>query len=175
LKHLKNLKDQTDSLQKAINELAVDKAIREYVNEEIAFSYAISKYENPVPILKYVGTFERELERFSKACQDTISFLSNHDFWPAGGAWEIWMRELTGILDCHRLPTSARKDSDKTRSEKTSDFVQLVAELQQLIPPQFRRHYHSKPALATAIHSARKYTKPLVSSRREPPVGSDKN
>ena len=85
LKRLENLKGQTASLQKAINELSVDDPIREYVDEEIAFAYSISNYQSSIPILEYLSTFERELGRFLKACQDTITLLSNHDFWPAGG------------------------------------------------------------------------------------------
>jgi hypothetical protein len=51
LKRLENLKSQTESLQKEINELPVDNRIREYVDEEIAFRYSISNYESPTPIL----------------------------------------------------------------------------------------------------------------------------
>ena len=162
LQRLKNLKGPTESLQKAINKLPVDNPIREYVDEEIAFAYSISNYEDSTPILEYISTFERELERFSKACQDIIIFLSTHDFWPAGGAWDIWIRQLTRILDHHRLPRFARKDSDKAKSDKASQFVELVDALQRLIPALFRRSNHSKPALASAIHKARKYSKPLA-------------
>jgi hypothetical protein len=137
LGRLENLESQTESLQKAINELPVDNPIREYVDEEIAFAYSISKYDS------HLSTFERELERFSKACQDTIAFLSNHVFWPAGGAWEIWIRQLIRILDRYELPTSARKDSAKAKSDKASQFVELVASLQELIPTLFRRSDHS--------------------------------
>jgi hypothetical protein len=157
------LKNRTDSLHEAINELPVDNPVRQYVDEEIAFLYSISQYENATPILEYVSIFERDLERFSKACQDTITFLSTHDFWPAGGAWDIWIRQLTSILDHRGLPTSARKDSDKAKSDKASQFVELVDALQRLIPERFRRSIHSKPALAAAIHKARDYSKPLAS------------
>ena len=87
LKRLEDLKGRTASLKEAINELPADNPIREYVDEQIAFAYSISKYEDSTSILEYLSTFERELERFSKACQDTITFLSNNEFWPAGGAW----------------------------------------------------------------------------------------
>jgi hypothetical protein len=166
LERLKDLKERTDSLQDAINNLAVDHPIREYVDEEIAFAYSIAKYDDSTPILEYLSTFERELGRFSKACQDTSTFLSNHSFWPAGGAWEIWIRQIVNILDRHRLPTSARKDTDKAKVERMSDFVELVAVLQNLIPERFRRHHHSESTLANAIHKARKYSKPPTSKSR---------
>jgi hypothetical protein len=73
LERLEKLKDRTDSLLEAINELAVGNPIRQYVDEEIAFAYSISQYENATPILEDITTFERELGRFSKACQDTIA------------------------------------------------------------------------------------------------------
>jgi hypothetical protein len=167
LKRLENLKGRTTSLEEAINELPVDNPIREYVDEEIAFAYSISRYEHSIPILEYLSTFERELGRFSKACQDIITNLSSHDFWPTGGAWDVWIRQLTTILDRHDLPTSARKDSDKAKSDKASQFVELVAAFQELIiPEQLRRSDLSKPALANAIHKARKYSKPLTSKRQ---------
>ena len=166
LERLEKLESQTESLQKAINELPVDNPIREYVDEEIAFAYSISKYEDSTPILEYLSTFERELERFSKSCRDIITFLSSHDFWPAGGAWGIWIRQLIRILDHYHLPTSARKDTDKAKSDKASQFVELVDALQRLIPQLFRQSNHSKPALANAIHKARKYSKPLTRKRQ---------
>ena len=172
---LRNLKDRTDSLREAFNELPVDNPVRQYVDEEIAFAYSISQYENATPILEYVSVFERDLERFSKACDETITFLSGHIFWPTGGAWDVWIRQLTTILNRHDLPTSARKDSDKAKSDKASEFVELVDELQRLIiPERFQRSIHSKPALATAIHKARNYSKPLASGKQSP-VGSDKS
>jgi hypothetical protein len=170
LTRLESLKGQAASLAKAINKFPVDHPIRRYVDEEIAFAYSIAKYEDSTPILEYLSTFERELARFSKACQDTITFLSNHDFWPTGGAWDVWIRQLTTILHGYRLPTSARKDSDK--SDKPSQFVELVDALQRLLPERFRRSIHSKPALGTAIHKARDYaSRPLVSKRQGRPVG----
>jgi hypothetical protein len=161
LKRLEDLKGRTASLKEAINELPADNPIREYVDEQIAFAYSISKYEDSTSILEYLSTFERELERFSKACRDTISFLLDYDFWPARAAWDIWIRQLTQALDRHGLPTSARKDSDKAKTGKASQFVELVDALQRLIPERFRRSIHSKPALATAIHKARKHPKRL--------------
>jgi hypothetical protein len=173
LKRLKNLNDRSNSLQKAINKLAVDDPVRGCVDEGIAFAYSIAKYENATPILEYLDTFERELSRFSKACKDTTAFLSDHSFWPAGGAWDVWIRQLTRTLDHYHLPTSARKDSDKAKSDKSSQFVELVASFQELtIPEPFRRSHHSKTALASAIHNARNYSKPLASKRKKE-VGSE--
>jgi hypothetical protein len=163
---LRSLKDRTDSLHEAINELPVDNPVRQYVDEEIAFAYTISQYENATPILEYISIFERDLERFSKACDETITFLSEHNFWPTGGAWDVWIRQLTTILRGYRLPISARKDSDKAKSDQASQFVELVDAFQRLMPERFRRSMHSKPALATAIHKARDYSsKPLASKR----------
>jgi hypothetical protein len=166
LNRLRSLKDRTDSLHEAINELPVDNPVRQYVDEEIAFAYTISQYENAIAILEYISLFERGLERFSKACDETITFLSEHNFWPTGGAWDVWIRQLTKILDAYDLPTAARKDSDKAKSNQASQFIELVYAFQRLLPEQVRRSMHSKPALATAIHKARKYSKPLSSKRQ---------
>ena len=174
LERLKNLESQTESLQKAINELPVDNPVRQYVDEEIAFAYTISQYENATPILEYVSIFERDLERFSKACDETITFLSEHNFWPTGGAWDVWIRQLTTILRSYRLPTSARKDSDKAKSDQASQFVELVDAFQRLIPERFQRSMHSKPALATAIHKARDYSSKPLTSKRHGHAGGNK-
>jgi hypothetical protein len=166
LNRLRNLKERTDYLHQTINELPVDNPIRQYVDEEIAFAYTISQYENATAILEYVSFFKRDLERFSKACDDTIHFLSQHNFWPAGGAWDIWIRQLTTVLDGYHLPTPARKDSDKAKSDQTSPFVEFVDAFQRLIiPERFQRSLQSKGALANAIHKARDYSKPLTSVR----------
>jgi hypothetical protein len=165
LNRLRNLKDRTVFLHAAINELPVDNPVRQYVDEEIAFAYTVSQYENATTILEYVSFFERDLERFSKACDDTINFLSKHNFWPAGGAWDVWIRQLTTVLGGYHLPTPARKDSDN-KGDRTSPFVEFVDAFQRLIiPEQFRRSLHSKGALATAIHKARSYSKPLTSEK----------
>jgi hypothetical protein len=89
------------------------------------------------------------------------------------GAWDIWIRHLIKILDSHGWPTSARKDSDKAKSDKASQFVEFVDALQRLIPEPVQRSMQSKSALATAIHKARNYEKPLTSKRQAGASGND--
>jgi hypothetical protein len=73
-----------------------------------------------------------------------------------GECWDEWVRKLTYIAKEHRLPTSARTDTDKKKaSTKSSPFVLLVRELQQLVPAAAARHGHSDDALAKAIQRAR--------------------
>jgi hypothetical protein len=69
-----------------------------------------------------------------------------------GEAWNVWVRELAGVLQKRGFPTGVRKDVDK--SDTTSPFVRFIWELQELIPQEFRRGSHSKVALATLISKA---------------------
>jgi hypothetical protein len=69
--------------------------------------------------------------------------------------WNWWVRKLTAVLKAHQLPTEARKDTDKSKTEKPSPFVGFIRELQACIPADYRRTTHSDPALAVAIVRAR--------------------
>lgn len=142
--------------------------MREFVDETIADSYALLKYENSLPRRNYVGQVLVEIGRFANSCGETIHFLEQYEFWPKGGAWEIWIRELTKILDYHDLPVGVRKDSAKVKSKKESAFVKLVQRIQTLIPARFVRGRHSPEALATAIYNARKHSKALVLLKGSP-------
>ena len=69
-----------------------------------------------------------------------------------GEAWNVWVRDLAGVLQKRGFPTGVRKDVDK--SDTTSPFVRFIWKLQELIPQEFRRGSHSEVALATLISKA---------------------
>jgi hypothetical protein len=71
-----------------------------------------------------------------------------------GESWNVWVRDLAGVLRKRGFPTGVRKDVDK--SDTTSPFVRFIWELQELVPQEFRRGSHSKVALATLISKARR-------------------
>jgi hypothetical protein len=104
------------------------------------------------------------LERkISRACDLAIRDLRREPGFPAGEQWEIWVRKLTKILNAEGLPTQARKDTDKeSESNLLSPFIGFLRELQQCIPPEFRRSTQSDGALAQAMSKARS------APRREP-------
>ena len=105
-----------------------------------------------------------DLARFLSACDLTVQWLeqdAQQDYWPEGGAWEHWIRQLTIILREHDLPTGARKD----KSGRASPFVSFVFELQSLLPRKLIRSQHSKSALAVSIHKARRGSKPAVTRK----------
>ena len=74
-----------------------------------------------------------------------------------GDCWAGWIRRLTEILKRNEMPTSARKDADK--SGKASNFVLFVEELQKGFDPIFRRGTQSTGAVAEAITRARRVAK----------------
>ena len=76
-----------------------------------------------------------------------------------GGSWEGWIRRLTEILDREGMSTSARKDAVKNKSEKASNFVLFIDELQKTVEPKFRRGTSTTDALAGAVHLARQVAK----------------
>ena len=71
--------------------------------------------------------------------------------WRIGKAWEIWIRELTLVLDKAHLPTGARTDD----LAEQSVFTNLVAVLQKFVPSRLQRPTHNLSALAKAIQRAR--------------------
>ena len=59
--------------------------------------------------------------------------------WRTGEAWEIWIRELTLVLDKAHLPTGARTDD----LAEQSVFTNLVAVLQKFVPSSLQRPSHN--------------------------------
>jgi hypothetical protein len=127
-----------------------------------------------VGLQNLVLDFERKV---SQGCDLTIRDLSTESGFRAGEMWDLWVRNLTKTLKAEGLPTQVRKDTDKqTESSSPSPFIGFLRELQQYIPPEFRRSTQSDGALAQAIHKARSAPRrepkrsqgPRNKSRREP-------
>ena len=92
----------------------------------------------------------------SKGCDLALADLrSEQSAFRSGDMWNWWVCKLTAVLKAHQLPTQARKDTDKSKTEKPSPFVGFIRELQACIPADYRRTNHSDPALAVAIVRAR--------------------
>jgi len=166
VKRISRLCERAQSLNDAIKERPIDDPIREYVDEEVAFTYALLNYDQPLPARNYVGRISLELGRFVNACDEVLGFAPKYNYWPDGGAWEVWIRQLTGILKMHNLPTGVRKDSAKLKEDKFSAFAIFVQTLQKFIPPEHIRAQNSLFALSTAIDKARTKSKPLVAPRK---------
>ena len=94
-----------------------------------------------------------DLARACDAATAELSELGVGNF-RDGAAWDRWVRELTALLHSRRLPTGARKDSDKNAGDP-SPFVALVWEMQERIPPRFRRSDQSLHALTAMVTRAR--------------------
>ena len=101
--------------------------------------------------------------RISKGCDfAAVELKRNREHgWRKGDMWDRWVRMVTAALDANQLPTSVRKDTDKIRTDKPSEFVALFRELQACIPAAYRRSQaqfsdsQSNIALSTAIVRAR--------------------
>jgi hypothetical protein len=165
LKRITRLRDRAQSFNDVINERRIGDGIRSYVNDQLADTYGLLKYDGAAfPTHNYVALLSLELARFVNVCNEELRFLPQYDYWPDGGAWETWVRQLTRIFENHNLPTGVRKDADKQSEDTPSAFVKFVWSLQKLAPKQHVRA-HSTEALATAIHKARNESKPLVKPR----------
>lgn len=179
IRRAQGLRKCTQLLIDAIEARAVGDVTREYVDDELALSYArlnsdqlckiIGIRAAPLAARKYIDEVYVDLLRFLSACKITLKELdraSQNHYWPDGGAWEVWIWELTGILEKHNLPTGVRKDTDKINSDRASPFVEFVGRLQTFIPEKHIRAQHSKGALATAINKARNELKPFVARKK---------
>jgi hypothetical protein len=183
------LRDRSQSLIDAIDARPVDDVTRNYVDDELALSDArlnsvkfckiLGIRAMPLAARKDVREISADLGRFVRACDRTLKvfeYASQYDYWPSGRAWDEWIRQLTTILAGHNLPTGVRKDVDKRSDDTPSGFTNFVWSLQKFLPLQHIRA-HSHGALATAIHEARKQSKPPVGLRkpRARKSGANKN
>jgi hypothetical protein len=104
-----------------------------------------------------LNLFFEMIASFTEACRialEEINAPSNHGA-VKESSWRWWISELTQIAKRHGLPWQVRKDSDKSRTEKPSQFVAFVRELQSSIPCPYRPTRRENDALATAINRAR--------------------
>jgi len=107
-----------------------------------------------MPYLQTLARVSRILADYSLHNPECLDALSRDEL------WDIWIADLTGIAQRERLPSGARKDSDKTTGQ-ASPFVRLVNALQRFIPPSRRRFIHSIDGLATGVSRARKNYKKM--------------
>lgn len=175
------LRNCTRSLIEAIDARAITDVTRGYVDDVLGLNYArlssgklreaLRIRTVPLAAHKYVREIYADLERFVNACNLTLKefdYVSQNDYWTSGGAWEVWIRELTDILKSQHLPTGARKDT----ANRASPFVEFVYKLQTFLPKRHTRAQHSKSALATAIAKARRASKfPLAPKARARKTG----
>ena len=169
VRRTKRISKSAQSLIAAIEERVVGDVTRDYVDEELGLSYAQLNGDEGNGAHKYVSGIVFALSSFVNACSLTLQKLSEvsaNNYWPDGGAWEAWIRQLTSILNAHDLPTAVRKDTDKQKSDRPSPFVVFVSTLQTFLPQEHIRGQHSKGALAVAIHKARQESKPPVAPRK---------
>jgi hypothetical protein len=159
------------SLIEAINARAITDVTRDYVDDALGLNYARLNSDKPLAAQNYIQEIYADLKRFVSACDLTLKefdHVSQNDYWPTGGAWEVWIRQLTDILRAQNLPTGARKD----KANRTSPFVALVYKLQAFLPKSHTRAQHSEVALATAIAKARRASKfPLAPKARARKAG----
>lgn len=84
--------------------------------------------------------------------------LNEADNWPTfrdGVPWENWVCWLSDVLSDAGLPVAVRKDGE------ISPFISFFRELQNCLPPNWRRHSHSDHALSKAISAARRRIRAL--------------
>ena len=161
LERISRLRKRAQSFLDAINEPPVGDELRHYVDENLALTYSLFDFDNPLSTRSYVLGLGLELKRFVRVCDEDRELLTQYDFWPSGRAWQIWIRELTKILENQRLPTGVRKDG-----QNPSQFANFVWSLHSFLPREYIRAAHSKGALATAISKSRNESKPLVRRTR---------
>ena len=97
-----------------------------------------------------VKQFSEIVSSLEIACDRALVELADPGYGVAGGdGWSIWIRRLDALVRDGKVAARRRKPSS-TRSQ----FVSLITTLQHLLPRAFRRHQHSREALAKAIARA---------------------
>lgn len=102
-----------------------------------------------IPYLQILAQTCRILADYCVRNPECLDALSRDDL------WDIWISDLTDIIQKEGLPSGARKDSDKNAGQ-ASPFVRLVSALQRYISKSRRRFAHSLDGLATGINRGRK-------------------
>ena len=118
-----------------------------YAKHLVNLHFSDARFQRP----DLFGDLGGVLTSFSAACKMALADMDDPPGWRIGEAWEIWICELTLVLDKAHLPTGARTDD----LAEQSAFTNLVAELQKFVPSRLRRPTHSLSALAKAIQRAR--------------------
>lgn len=118
-----------------------------YAKHRVKLYFSDARFQRP----DLFGDLAGVLNSFSAACKMALADMDDPPGWRTGEAWEIWIRELTLVLDKAHLPTGARTDD----LAEQSAFTNSVAVLQKFVPSRFRRPTHSLSALAKAIQRAR--------------------
>ncbi len=167
LGRVERLRKGAQSFRAVIEERDVGDLTRDYVDEILARAYAHLKGDHTEG--EYVEELFAELSRFLNACDLTLQQLeqdAQHNYWPEGGAWEYWIRQLTEILEAHRLPIGVRKDAAGYRVDRASPFVKFVSTLQTFLPKKYVRGQVTKSSLAELIYKAREKSKHPVVPRK---------
>ena len=85
---------------------------------------------------------------------------------PHRHAWDTLIKDLRKIFALHGWRPTARKDWVLNTARKPSRLVSFVGELQQLIPPKYRRGTQSSDALAGEIRLALRSAPTEVGTKR---------
>jgi hypothetical protein len=118
-----------------------------YAKHLVTSHFSDARFQRP----DLFGELGGVLTSFGAACQMALADMDDPPGWRIGEAWEIWIRELTLVLDKAHLPTGVRTDD----LAEQSAFTNLVAVLQKFVPSRLRRPTHNLSALAKAIQRAR--------------------
>ena len=138
-KYLKAIYKAASALSNAFH-LQCDDDARRYVDVLLKQSFSD-------PRLKVSDTndslhsFKGVMTSFVVACEQVEHKLEENKprgFRP-GAYWNVWVRNVRSVLKENGLPSGYRKDTDKNKTGKLSDFVILVSELQKCIRPEYRR------------------------------------
>ena len=106
---------------------------------------------------KLFDTLTGLLTSFDVACNLSLKELNDPSMpsFEKGEGWNLWIWQLTEIMQKAGLPHGVRKDTAKRKSDKPSHFVALARELQEFLPDGCQQTTHSDDALANAIARAR--------------------
>jgi hypothetical protein len=124
---------------------------------EIQKKYSGKNNPNPVYLFELllfrldalIDTSMYVLEKIERRAEEGFHAIETLD---KGTFWNIWINDLTAILDKHDLPTGVRKDYGKRKSDTPSPFVRLVFQIQKFFPTKLQRHMPSEKSASQTIY-----------------------
>ena len=128
---------------------------RSHVNVLIKHSFSDARLKSS-DLNDSLHSFMGVLTSFQVACGQVKTRLEENrssGFRP-GATWNVCIRNLRSLLKERDLPSGYRKDIDKNKTGKQSDFVIFVGELQECIPSEYRRGARYGTSLTELISRA---------------------
>jgi len=113
-----------------------------------------SKIPGVEPGIPQMDMVEKILTSQVRAAEQTREYFATSDSFE-GDQWELMIRDIRELFRSSQLPHTAAQDTSKSKTGRSSKFVEFIEALQKTFLPSIRRHDGiSATSLAKQINRA---------------------